>query len=143
MADLRRFGVLDTALLALVLALAGGVLGIALAAVGVRLLIGAAPLDLPRLADVSLDGRVLGFASLISLVTGIAFGILPALRSAAAHPQEALKSGSYTTTEGRRGVRLRGVLVGVEAALRSWISSRSPDGLGPCPGDDLQSQFAG
>jgi predicted permease len=105
----------------LVLALAGGVLGIALAAVGVRLLIGAAPLDLPRLADVSLDGRVLGFASLISLVTGIAFGILPALRSAAAHPQEALKSGSYTTTEGRRGVRLRGVLVGVEAALSAVL----------------------
>jgi predicted permease len=105
----------------LVLALAGGVLGIALAAVGVRLLIGAAPLDLPRLADVSLDGRVLGFASLISLVTGIAFGILPALRSAGAHPQEALKSGSYTTTEGRRGVRLRGTLVGVEAALSAVL----------------------
>jgi putative ABC transport system permease protein len=47
----------------------------------------------------------------------VAFGILPALRSSRAHPQEALKSGSYTTTEGRRGVRLRGVLVGVEAAL--------------------------
>jgi putative ABC transport system permease protein len=101
----------------LVLALAGGILGIVLAACGVRLLVGAAPLDLPRLGEVSLDGRVLGFALLISLVTGVAFGILPALRAAGAHPQEALKSGSYTTTEGRRGVRLRGVLVAVEAAL--------------------------
>jgi predicted permease len=105
----------------LVLALAGGILGIALAAWGVQLLLGAAPLDLPRLAEVSLDGRVLGFAVLISLVTGVAFGILPALRSARAHPQEALKSGSYTTTEGRRGVRLRGVLVGVEAALSAVL----------------------
>ncbi len=101
----------------LVLALAGGILGIVLAACGGRLLVGAAPLDLPRLGEVSLDGRVLGFALLISLVTGVAFGILPALRAAGAHPQEALKSGSYTTTEGRRGVRLRGVLVAVEAAL--------------------------
>jgi putative ABC transport system permease protein len=101
----------------LVLAVTGGVLGIALAAWGVRLLLGAAPMDLPRLNEVSMDSRVLGFALLVSLVTGVAFGILPALRSARARPQEALKSGSYTTTEGRRGVRLRGVLVGVEAAL--------------------------
>jgi len=105
----------------LVLALAGGILGIALAAWGVQLLVGAAPLDLPRLAEVSLDGRVLGFAVLISLVTGVAFGILPALRSAGAHPQEALKSGSYTTTEGRHGVRLRGLLVGVEAAFSAVL----------------------
>jgi predicted permease len=105
----------------LVLALAGGILGIALAAWGVPLLVGAAPLDLPRLAEVSLDGRVLTFASLISLITGVAFGILPALRSAGAHPQEAMRSGSYTTTEGRRGVRLRSILVGVEAALSAIL----------------------
>src|SRR5580658_1105475 len=105
----------------LVLALAGGILGIALAAWGVQVLMRAAPLDLPRLSEVSLDGRVLGFALMVSLVTGVAFGILPALRSARAHPQEALKSGSYTTTEGRRGVRLRGVLVGVEAALSAVL----------------------
>lgn len=105
----------------LVLALAGGLLGIALAAWGVQLLVGAAPLDLPRLGEVRTDGRVLGFALLISLVTGVVFGILPALRSAGAHPQEALKSGSYTTTEGRHGVRLRSVLVGVEAVLSAVL----------------------
>ena len=101
----------------LVLALAGGGLGIALAAWGVQLLVGAAPLDLPRLGDVHLDARVLGFALLISIVTGVVFGILPALRAGGAHPQEALKSGSCTTTEGRRGVRLRDALVALEAAL--------------------------
>jgi putative ABC transport system permease protein len=105
----------------LVLAMAGGSLGIALAAWGMQLLLRAAPLDLPRLGEVSLDGRVLGFALLVSLVAGVAFGILPALRAAGAHPQEALKSGSYTTTEGRRGVRLRGVLVAVEAALSAVL----------------------
>jgi predicted permease len=105
----------------LVLALSGGILGIALAAWGVQLLLRAAPMDLPRLAEVSLDGRVLGFALAISLVTGVAFGILPAMRSAGTHPQEALKSGNYTNTEGRRGVRLRGVLVGVEAALSAVL----------------------
>jgi putative ABC transport system permease protein len=105
----------------LVLALAGGLLGIALAAWGVQLLVGAAPLDLPRLGEVRTDGRVLGFALLISLVTGVVFGILPALRSAGAHPQEALKSGSYTTTEAGIGVRLRSVLVGVEAALSAVL----------------------
>ena len=105
----------------LVLALAGGAVGIALAAWGVKVLVNAAPLDLPRLSQVSLDGRVLGFALLISIVTGVVFGILPALRSAAAHPLEALKSGSYTTTESRGGARVRGLLVAVEAALSAVL----------------------
>ena len=105
----------------LVLALAGGAVGIALAAWGVKVLVNAAPVDLPRLNQVSLDGRVLGFALLISIVTGVVFGILPALRSAAAHPLEALKSGSYTTTESRGGARVRGLLVAVEAALSAVL----------------------
>lgn len=105
----------------MVLAIIGGVLGIGLAAWGVQMLLRAAPLDLPRLGEVRLDGPVLGFALLISLVTGMAFGILPALRAAGANPQEALKSGGYTTTEALRGVRLRGVLVGMEAALSAVL----------------------
>ncbi|HVN06571.1 MAG TPA: ABC transporter permease [Bryobacteraceae bacterium] len=105
----------------LMLAAIGGILGIALAAWGTRFLLAAAPPNLPRLDEVSLDGRVLAFALLISLATGVVFGILPALRSAGAHPQEALKSGNYTTTESRRGVRLRSVLVAVEAALSAAL----------------------
>ena len=103
------------------LSLVGGALGIALAWWGVALLVSAAPVDLPRLGEVRLDGRVLGFALLISAVTGLMFGILPALRSAGAHPLEALKSGSYTTTEGRRGVRARDLLVAAEAALSAVL----------------------
>lgn len=105
----------------LVLALAGGVLGVMLAAWGVEMLVRAAPADLPRLGEVSVDGRVLLFALMLSMVAAVVFGIFPALRSAGAHPQEALKSGSYTTTEGRRGVRLRSVLVGLEAALSAVL----------------------
>jgi len=105
----------------LMLALAGGLLGIGLAAWGVQLLVHAAPLDIPRLNEVHLDPRVLGFALLVSVATGIVFGILPALRSAAAHPVEALKSGSYTTTEARRGVRMRSILVALEAALGALL----------------------
>jgi putative ABC transport system permease protein len=103
------------------LALIGGALGIGLAWWGIDLLVRAAPADLPLLGAVRLDGGVLGFALLISLSTGLIFGILPALRSAGAQPREALKSGSYTTTESRRGVRVRDLLVAVEAALSAVL----------------------
>ncbi len=102
-------------------ALAGGLLGMALAAWGVRLLAIAAPADLPRVQEAGLDWRVLGFALLVSIVTGLAAGILPAWRSAGAPPQAALKSGGYTTTESRGGMRLRELLVGVEAALSAVL----------------------
>ena len=106
----------------LLLALAGGVLGIALAAGGaydfwcVRL-----PLDLPRLSRRSPGWTRAGFCLADLARHRHAFGILPALRSAGAQPQEALKSGSYTTTESRRGVRLRASLVGAEAALSAVL----------------------
>ena len=103
------------------LALIGGALGIALAWWGVDLLVRAAPADLPLINAVRLDARVLVFALLISLFTGLIFGILPALRSAGTEPREALKSGSYTTTESRRGVRVRDLLVAVEAALSAVL----------------------
>jgi predicted permease len=100
-----------------VLAVAGGALGIGLAWWGLHALIAAAPVDLPRLSEVHLDARVLAF----SLGTGVVFGILPALRSAAAAPFEALKSGSHTTTEARRGVRLRNMLVAAEVGLSALL----------------------
>jgi predicted permease len=81
----------------------------------------AAPADLPLLGAVRLNARALGFALLLSLSTGLIFGILPALRSAGAQPREALKSGSYTTTESRRGVRVRDLLVAAEAALSAVL----------------------
>jgi putative ABC transport system permease protein len=111
--QLVRQGLVESTLLAL----AGGVLGMLVAYWGVKILVGTAPVNLPRLVEVGVDGRVLGFALLMSLATGIAFGILPAWRAARTEPQDALKAGSHTTTEGARGVRLRDALVGLEVAL--------------------------
>jgi putative ABC transport system permease protein len=103
------------------LALLGGALGIVVARWGVRVLVSTAPVNLPRLSEVSVDSRVLGFALLTSLATGLIFGILPALRSAGTQPYEALKAGSHTSTEGVRGVRLRNALVSLEVGLSAVL----------------------
>ena len=100
-----------------VLALAGGGLGVLLACWGVRALLAAAPVDLPRLHDVQVDARVLLFALGISLGTGLIFGTLPALRSAARAPFETLKGASRSNTEGRGGLRVRNLLVSLEVGL--------------------------
>ncbi|HEY1495089.1 MAG TPA: ABC transporter permease, partial [Candidatus Solibacter sp.] len=103
------------------LALAGGALGVTLAYFGVRALLAAAPLDLPRLDEVTLDVPVLLFALGISLGTGLVFGALPALRSARSAPFETLKSGSRTNTEGRGGLRVRNLLVTLEVGLSAAL----------------------
>src|SRR6202041_2399420 len=77
--QLMRQSLMESAVLS-VIGCAGGIL---LAFLGMRWLLAAAPIDIPRLADVHLDSRVLLFALAISLATGLIFGILPALRSAA------------------------------------------------------------
>lgn len=100
-----------------VLALAGGGLGVVFAWWGLHVLLAAAPIDLPRLHDVHVDARVLLFALGISLVTGLIFGILPALRNAASAPFETLKSAGRSHTEGRRGVGIRNLLVSLEVGL--------------------------
>ncbi|HMC60268.1 MAG TPA: ADOP family duplicated permease, partial [Candidatus Solibacter sp.] len=105
----------------IVLALAGGGLGVLLAYWGLRALLLAAPVDLPRLHDVQVDTRVLLFALAISLATGIVFGILPALRGAASSPYETLKAGSRSNTEGRGGMRLRSLLVSLEVGLSAAL----------------------
>jgi predicted permease len=105
----------------LTLALAGGALGTALAWWGLRALVAAAPVDLPRLNEVTLDGRVLLFAVGVSIAAGILLGILPALRSAVSAPYETLKSGGRALTEGRAGMRVRNGLVSLEVALSAAL----------------------
>ncbi len=105
----------------LLLALTGGALGVALAYAGLRALLAAAPIDLPRLNEVHVDLRVLLFALAVSLAAGAVLGILPALRSAAVAPYESLKSGSRTSTEGRRGLRIRDLLVSLEVGLSATL----------------------
>lgn len=105
----------------LLLGILGGALGIWFASLGVQWLVQAGPVDLPRLSEVHMDGRVLWFAVLLSILTSILFGVVPALRVAQAEPQEALKSGGVATTESRRTRHLRQVLVGLEVGLSTLL----------------------
>ena len=99
------------------LALLGGALGLLLAVWGVETLVGLSPGDIPRLDEVNIDIRVLGFTFVVALVTGILFGLAPALQASRPNPHETLKEGGRGTTEGRRGGRVRRALVVAEVAL--------------------------
>jgi predicted permease len=101
----------------MLLSLTGGVIGLLIAMWGVDLFIGLSPGDIPRLNEVGLDGRLLGFTLLVSLVTGIGFGLLPALQATRLDPQHALKEGGRSATEGRARRRTRNLLVVTEIAL--------------------------
>ena len=105
----------------MLLALAGGVLGIAVAYWGLSALLAAAPVDLPRLQEVRVDSQVLLFALAISLLTGLIFGALPALRSLRTLPMETLKSAGRGNTEGRGGLRTRNILVSLEVGLSAAL----------------------
>jgi putative ABC transport system permease protein len=98
------------------LALMGGVLGVLLAYWGVQLLIGFGPDNIPRLNEISIDLRVLAFTFGISLVTGVLFGMIPALQASRPDLNDALKEGSRGSTGGRSRT-LRNVFVVTEVAL--------------------------
>ncbi len=103
----------------LVLALVGGAAGIGLAMVGIRLLEPALAENLPSfmLGGVGLDGTVLVFAALVTLLVGLLFGAAPALRAAAAGVVSDLREGDRGGTTGRARQRFRSGLVVAEVAL--------------------------
>jgi predicted permease len=105
----------------LLIALAGGLLGVLAATAALRLFVAAAPVDLPRLAEVRVDGRVWLFAFGLALLSGLLSGLIPALRQAGMEPQGLLRAGSRTVTEGRRGLGLREFLVGCEVGLSALL----------------------
>ncbi len=98
-----------------VLALAGGGLGLLFAWWAIGLLRAAAPEGLPRVAEIALDGRVLGFTALISLLATFLVGVAPAVRATAPDLTEPLKAGSPASARIRS--RLRSTLVALEVAL--------------------------
>ncbi|HET6850686.1 MAG TPA: ABC transporter permease [Pyrinomonadaceae bacterium] len=100
----------------LLLAVAGGALGLVLAAWTTSLLVRVAHETVPRMSGLQLNGKVLGFNLAVSLLTGILFGVMPALRSSKTDLQETLKDSSSTTTAAQ-GRKLRGALVMAEVAL--------------------------
>jgi len=99
----------------LLLALGGGVIGWLLAVWLTKLLISLAPRGLPRAPEAGMDARVLGFAVLVSLATGVIFGLAPALQAAKTDLNEALKDNSKGG--GARSNRFRNALVVAEVAL--------------------------
>ena len=99
------------------LSVIGAALGIGLAWGGLKVLTSLAPADIPRLDQVGIDLRVLGLALGLAVLTGIAFGLAPALQSSRAAVGNALREGIRGGTSGRRAQRLRRALVVVQIAL--------------------------
>ena len=100
----------------LLLSLAGGVFGLLLASWSTALLAHVAHETIPRLEGLHLSYRVLGFNLLVSVLSGLVFGLAPAWRFSKAELQETLKDSGATTSE-REGKKLRGALVIAEVAL--------------------------
>jgi len=107
------------------LSLAGGAGGLFLAVWGTQLLMQLVPESIPvpnaaykvRLPPIHVDGRVLAFTAAVALLTGILFGLIPALQAARCKVEESLKEGGRGSLSGRRENRARGILVISEAAL--------------------------
>jgi len=132
-----------------VLALAGGAVGLLFAEIGVSAILKAWPAVLPRTHQIGIDAATMGYALLISLVAGLAFGLAPAWRSSATTLDTSLREGSSTATAGPRRHRLQQGLVVTEIALalvvltgagllvRSFMRLRSVD-----PGYDVHQVLA-
>ena len=101
----------------ILLALAGGAIGLLFASAGSALLLRFAPADLPRSQEVNLDGRVLAFTLVLSAVTGILFGMVPALAASNPNLNEALKEGGRTGAGGGKSQRMRSVFVVAQITL--------------------------
>ena len=112
---------LQFAMESLVQALAGGVLGLIVAAVAVRWLVHAAPFAIPRLGQVGIDGRVLAFTLVVAVLTGILFGLAPALRVPQVGVSENLKGSERGHSGGRTGRRARRLLVVSEVFLATVL----------------------
>jgi predicted permease len=100
-----------------VLGLLGGLVGLVLAWGGLKLLLAIGPASLPRLHDIGIDGRVLGFTFLISALAGVLFGIFPALRYAGPNLVTALKESGRGGDAGRERHFARNTLVVAQMAL--------------------------
>ncbi|MGA3016989.1 MAG: ABC transporter permease [Bryobacteraceae bacterium] len=123
----------------LTLAAAGGILGLVLAWGGTGLLTRLGSATIPRLAEARLDWRVFLFALAVSAVTGVLFGLTPALQFATANPRAALIEGGRGSTAARSSRLLRNglvvceialallVLIGAGLLMRSFVRLRAVD----------------
>jgi putative ABC transport system permease protein len=107
----------------MILALTGGVVGVACAWAGLRALVGVIPDDLPRLDEVTMSPTALGVGLGLSLVTGLVFSLLPAWRLGRTEPQSTLHATRRSSSEGRGAARVRRLLVTGEVALSTVLVS--------------------
>ena len=133
------------------LAVAGAAAGLAVAWAGLQIVITLRPANLPRIDETTLDGSVLGFTALLAVVTGILFGLLPALQLSRPDVTGVLKDGGRGGTAGRSRQLARRVLVVLQLAssvvlalaagllIRSLIELNRID-LGFNPGNVLTAQ---
>ncbi|HWC95536.1 MAG TPA: ABC transporter permease, partial [Candidatus Sulfopaludibacter sp.] len=101
----------------LVLGAAGGALGLAVAYGGLRLLVRSGPANLPRLSEIGLDSRALAFSAIVSIVCGLFFGLIPALRYAGPGVSLVVRDSGRTMSHGRERHRTRSILVVVQVSL--------------------------
>jgi putative ABC transport system permease protein len=99
------------------LGLAGGALGLGLAYWALRVLLWAAPANLPRIEDISIDPLVLLFTLAVSLIAGILFGLIPVFKYVGPNLATALRSGGRSLSQSRERHRARSTLVVVQVAL--------------------------
>jgi putative ABC transport system permease protein len=99
------------------LGLFGGIVGLGLAYAGVRFLAAIGPANLPRLSEISIDARTLGFAFLISVLSGLLFGLVPALKYAGPRASLELRSAGRTISVSREQHRARNLLVVGQVAM--------------------------
>ncbi len=97
----------------LLLSVAGGALGLLLAVWGTAGLVAIAPAGLPRISEIAVDARTLAFTAVLSIVTGLIFGLLPALHGSRSDLNDVIKEGG----RGVSGGRLRSGLVAAQLAL--------------------------
>jgi putative ABC transport system permease protein len=101
----------------LILSLAGGLIGLLLAAWGIDLLLAVLPTDIPRAQEIGRDTRVLSFTLGVSVLAGLIFGLAPALQASSPELNESLKEGTRGSTGGSYRNRVRSLLVVSEIML--------------------------
>jgi predicted permease len=101
----------------LLLSTIGGCLGLLFAEWGTESLVKAVPQNIPRISDIQLDGAVLVFTLVVSLLTGVIFGLVPAWHASHVDLNSSLKSGTRTGGGSEKKARLRNSLVVAEVAL--------------------------
>jgi putative ABC transport system permease protein len=97
-------------------AIAGAAVGLLLARYGIRAVRAFGPANLPRLDTLAIDGKALVFAAMVTVVTALLFGMLPAIRGTRVSLVQSLKEGSQSTDTGQ-SLRMRGLLVVAQVAL--------------------------